>query len=118
MEIKTINPVVFNGKNITKSTSLPNLGKQKPSTQGRVTKSPLRTDIKFRPSNTNSTNVGYNMNTKSISIPRNEDLQPIEVTNPKKMNWWDKQSKNKKIAIGIGLIAIATISYFMFKKKK
>jgi hypothetical protein len=79
---------------------------------------PIRTDIKFRPTNSNNVPLNYG-NIKSLSIPNNEDLQPIKVTNPKKANWWSKQTKNNKILIAsVGLITVASIIYFMTKKKK
>jgi hypothetical protein len=73
-----------------------------------------------KPGTTNSNNVPLNYrNIKSLSIPNNEDLQPIKVTNPKKANWWSKQTKNNKILIAsVGLITVASIIYFMTKKKK
>jgi hypothetical protein len=143
MEIKTINPIILDGKCVAnknlqsnndsekgisefsqfignkymQSAPLKNLSKPKASNKKQITKNPIRTDIKFRPTTSNYGKT--NLNTKSLSIPNNEDLQPIKVTDPKKANWWSKQTKNKKILIAsVGLITVASIIYFMTKKKK
>jgi hypothetical protein len=152
MEIKTINPIILDGKCVanknlqsnndsekgisefsnfdfgnpfTQSTPLNNLSKPKPSNKPKYPGKPMNPfgGINYgKPSKpiTMTNQYGQVYSTpKSITIPNNEDLQPVEVTDPKKANWWSKQTKNQKILFAsVGLITVASIIYFMTKKKK
>lgn len=150
MEIKTINPIILNGKCVanensqsnndsetgisefsyfdfgnpfTQSTPLNNLSKPKPIKKPTAPKYPGKPMNPFAatqaygkplyPINPRSENIN------EINIPKNEDLQPVAVVEPKKLNWWKKQTKKNKIMIAsVGLITVASVIYFMTKKKK
>jgi hypothetical protein len=152
MEIKTINPIILDGKCVanknlqsnndsetgvsefsyfdvgnpfSQSTPLNDLSKPKPYKKPKYPGKPMNPIASIEtygkpkyPLSQNQYGQGY-FTPKSITIPNNEDLQPVKVTEPKKANWWSKQTKNNKIMIAsVGLITVASIIYFMTKKKK
>jgi hypothetical protein len=146
MEIKTINPIILDGKCVanknlqsnndsetgvsefsyfdvgnpfTQSTPLNDLSKPKYPSKP---KNPFGGINYGKPSKpiTMTNQYGQVYSTpKSIEIPNNQDLQALEVTEPKKANWWSKQTKNRKILVAsVGLITVVSIIYFITKKKK